>query len=332
MSTTDNSDQKTENEDDSTTSVRTITDEERQLLDQNKTFCNGGNTHIWKLEDIPVDICSTFSEYQVRSVAIGGEHLLILTEDLKLFTYGSNSHGQLGQGDCEERNEICFVNTLQDKAISIIACGERHNAVVDDAGILYTWGDSKEGQCGLGADGIFTTPSKVCFPQVKRLSMKSSVPIEAFDTKIKAVSCGELFSVAIDTKGCVWSWGMGCALGHGKDFDMCISPKLIKRLSQKKAMIVACGSYHCFVLTQDDYLESPFHVAVSPDCRTASVSSTYYSELRTKSSVSSSQVPFLHSKVTNVDSSSISSLQMLQSATDLSTSESNNESGKKSFF
>lgn len=328
MSETGKSEPKEEDEeDDNTISVRPITEEERHLLGNTSTSCNAGNTHIWKLEDIPVDFCSTFSEYQVKSVAIGGEHFLILTEDLKLYTFGSNSHGQLGQGDCEDRNEICFVSTLQDKSIKIIACGERHNAAVDESGLLYTWGDSKEGQCGLGADGIFTTPSKVCFPQLKRMSLKSNVPLEAFDTKIKAVSCGELFSVAIDTKGCVWSWGMGCGLGHGKDFEICMSPKLVKRLSHKKALMVACGSYHCIVLTQDDYVDSPFHVAVSPDYRTASVSSSLYSDLRSKSPTNSTQVPFLHSKVTNVETSSISSFKMSQSTSELPSTGPTTETG-----
>eukprot|EP00111_Clytia_hemisphaerica_P024307 TCONS_00071687-protein len=264
-------------------SVREITQQEKEILNsQSKTFtkCHGGNTHVWKLDG---EICSVFSDIQVKTIAFGSEHCLVLTEDHNIYTYGSNTHGQLGQGDCEERKELCLIDNLSENTIHHISCGERHNVVLDDAGILYTWGDSTHGQCGLGCTGIFPKPQRVRFLPTRNMSLKKEISPENFiETLIRDVSCGEVFSVAIDTKGCIWSWGSGCALGHGQDYEISTSPKLLKSLSNKKAIFLSCGAYHCVVITQDEFIDDMLNIPSSPDYRTASVSSNYYSELKAK--------------------------------------------------
>ena len=91
--------------------------------------------------------------------------------------------------------------------------------------------------------------------------------------------------------------------------------------------MITCGSYHCFVITQDDCIESPFHVTLSPDYRTSSVSGIDFSEWKLNNSGSMSKVPFLENKVTNLETSSVSSLKLSQSTSDISNKENTDETG-----
>lgn len=302
-------------------SVREITKQEKDILSikrKTSTVCHSGNSHVWKVDG---EICSVFSSLQVKIIAFGSDHCLALTEDQKLYAYGSNTHGQLGQGDCEERKDLCLVEGFGDSPIHHISCGERHNAVLDEAGILYTWGDSTHGQCGLGEVGIFQIPTIVDFLPTRNVSLKrgTSPKIDQhFKTIIKDIDCGEVFSVAIDTKGCVWSWGSGSALGHGNDYEIISVPKLIKSLSNRKAIFLACGAYHCIVITQDEFVDDMLNIPSSPDYRTTSVSSSYYSELKQKNPSTASKVPFEQNKMLTAESSSpITEMKHSQSVTDL---------------
>jgi alpha-tubulin suppressor-like RCC1 family protein len=41
-----------------------------------------------------------------------------------------------------------------------------------DAGDVYCWGSSQNGQCGLGKKGIIVEPTKVVFSNVEKLSVR----------------------------------------------------------------------------------------------------------------------------------------------------------------
>jgi len=278
-------------------SVREITHIEEQFLtiiDESKQECEtqNCNLHIWKLESPSPNTCDLFKDLNVIAVALGGEHCLVLTEDRKVYSQGSNYYGQLGLGDTDSRDGINLIIQLNDLNVKQIACGARHNCAVCEDGSMYCWGDSRKGQCGLSAKGIFTTPTRVNFAQTRKITDHKLS--DNYNTGIKEVSCGELFSAAIDFKGMVWTWGTGFGLGHGEKYEECTSPKLVQLISHRKAIQLVCGSFHCLVLTQDEYKDSQLTFS-SHDLRTCSVSSAYYSELKLQSDASASKIPFLQS-------------------------------------
>ena len=249
-----------------TETVRSIDDAEKQLLAEKtkEAECNKSNVHLWRADNDFANSCSMFSSLVVIAVALGGEHTLVLTVDSKVYAQGSNTHGQLGQGDTEERSGLCLVAQLSDKEVKRVACGARHSAVVCKDGSLYAWGDSRQGQCGVGAKGIFTIPTKINFAKPsQKLSLSSQTShVEAFIVHIKQVNCGELFTMAVDSRGAVWTWGAGFGLGQGEGCDECIVPTLVKDLRHRKVINSICGSFHCIVITQS--VESSFDLP-SPD-------------------------------------------------------------------
>ena len=52
----------------------------------------------------------------------------------QVYTFGSNSTGQLGLGDRDDRN---ITELLFDKKIITVSCGNEHTAIIDDKGQLY---------------------------------------------------------------------------------------------------------------------------------------------------------------------------------------------------
>lgn len=278
-------------------SVREITNQEKQIFIKNKleTSCHGSNTHLLRLEQDVPDVCSLFSFLNVTAVALGGEHALVLTAQKQLFSEGSNDYGQLGLGDRSKRSGLSLVQQFTDIGVKHMSCGARHNAIVCYDGTLLCWGDSRAGQCGLGAKGVFTTPTKVNFPPLCKASLTvDQASKNKLSTCIREVSCAELFTITIDSRGILWSWGKGLGMGHGNKLEECIVPTLVRGLRNKKAVKVVCGSFHSVVVTQDDDEDTQFNIQ-SPDYRTASISSTYYSELQNRRSADTSRVPFLQS-------------------------------------
>ncbi len=97
----------------------------------------------------------------VVAVALGGEHSAAITSDGSLWTWGSNSRGQLGDGTQEDR---CTPVRIMDDVISV-ALGKDHSGAVKfmqglgEFGYTYagpellTWGSNALGKLGL-YDGV----------------------------------------------------------------------------------------------------------------------------------------------------------------------------------
>jgi alpha-tubulin suppressor-like RCC1 family protein len=79
-----------------------------------------------------------------------------------VWTWGSNSHGQLGLGTVGESEAVPRRIDFQwDGTPFQIAVGWSHTAVVTGAGRLYTFGSSKSGALGHGGTETRAVPTVV---------------------------------------------------------------------------------------------------------------------------------------------------------------------------
>ncbi|XP_050413737.1 protein RCC2 [Patella vulgata] len=143
---------------------------------------------------------------KIRSVVTGPTacHCIVITNEGKVLSWGRNEKGQLGHGDTERRDLPTKVEFLDPFNIIDAACGKNHTLFLTDKGKVFSCGENKFGQLGLGHQNpTVTLPSKV----------------HCKGPAIRKVACGGDFSMISDIRGNLFSFG--CPeygqLGHNSD-------------------------------------------------------------------------------------------------------------------
>ncbi|XP_039698021.1 protein RCC2 isoform X2 [Pteropus medius] len=171
---------------------------------------------------------------------------------------GRNEKGQLGHGDTKRVEAPRLIEGLSHEVIVSAACGRNHTLALTETGSVFAFGENKMGQLGLGnqTDAV-PSPAQI---------MYNGQPI----TK---VACGAEFSMIMDCKGNLYSFG--CPeygqLGHNSDgkfiaraqrieYDCELVPRRVAIFIEKTkdgqilpvpnvvVRDVACGANHTLVL------------------------------------------------------------------------------------
>ncbi|WP_348620451.1 fibronectin type III domain-containing protein [Paenibacillus polymyxa] len=122
----------------------------------------------------------------IKKIAANGDNSLALRDDDKLFSWGSNGFGQLGDGTQSTRYSPVQVKGVNQ--ISKIYQGMYHTAVITSDGSVWTWGAGFTG--ALGHNKNFLLPNKVDdIGHVKQLALTGSS------------------TLALKEEGTVWGWG-----------------------------------------------------------------------------------------------------------------------------
>ncbi len=95
----------------------------------------------------------------ITNVATQGWHNLALDSEGKVFSWGDNSNGQLGDGTRSERNIPVEVKELED--ITDISTGWQHSLALRSDGTVWAWGDNRFGQLGDGTYKDRKIPAQV---------------------------------------------------------------------------------------------------------------------------------------------------------------------------
>jgi len=202
---------------------------------------------------------------QVKVLACGFSHCLAVTTQRKLYAWGHNDCGQLGNGRKDPVFEPTLVDVFRGTVIEFCACGDEYSAVINETGELYTFGSHSKGRLGIGPvdeNGCELIPQKVQlagFPHIKYIccGVNHVLAIPDYDSEEDNADKG------------IWSWGLSTRgqLGHGNRITQ-YSPQLITKLAKEKFKKVACGYEHSMALTesgkmyywgaQDFYLRAEF--------------------------------------------------------------------------
>jgi alpha-tubulin suppressor-like RCC1 family protein/serine/threonine protein kinase len=174
---------------------------------------------------------------------IGWSHSMALSFDGKVYCFGSNKNGELGNGVKDNKYHMPeLVKTLSDMNVKDISCGNGYSVVLTNGGDVYTWGYNYFDQMGNEKETLEKLkPSKV----------------SAFGgEKIVMVSNGFGHSLALTESGNVFGWGLNdCGqLGYlNKEF--LARPQLVpvKDESMNNIMVkkISCGFKHSLLLTEN---------------------------------------------------------------------------------
>ena len=96
----------------------------------------------------------------VRALSVGGLHACALTEAGKLYCWGSNTHGQLGNGQVSRAVRPTAVVGFA-SAVNVLSAGASQTCALTASGGAKCWGDNAFGQLGDGTTTPRTTPADV---------------------------------------------------------------------------------------------------------------------------------------------------------------------------
>ena len=105
----------------------------------------------------------------ILRVSAGGQTSQAIISTGTLFTWGSNTNSQIGDGTNTDRKQPVAITTpgRANFTWKRAAVGISHTLGIDSAGTLHTWGDNTHGQLGEGTDTPRSTPGKTIFPALQ---------------------------------------------------------------------------------------------------------------------------------------------------------------------
>ena len=177
---------------------------------------------------------------KIVSVSCGTLHSLALTDDGKIFSWGSYHGGQLGfssdfltsqnKGKNSEQDLFLETPTLipyfskNEIKIQKISCGEAHSLALSDKGKVYSWGFGTNGQLGLGfcedsfEPGQGLIKSRIFEPELiktfkdynnsNNLNKKNKISNNCHNIRIKDIQCGKTFSTFINNTNSLFACGI----------------------------------------------------------------------------------------------------------------------------
>ena len=203
----------------------------------------------------PLNITSQFDlalGEKISMSSLGGSHSAALTSEGKVFTWGSNNRGQLGDGTSTQRMSPVNIterfNLNENESIMMISLGASHSAALTSLGRVYTWGSNVNGRLGDGTTIHRNTP----------IDITSNFELE-IDEKIIMISLGGYHSSALSSKGRLFTWGLNASgiLGDGTT-NQAMMPINITRhfeLDDNDRLIsVVLGSTHSSAISSEGNL------------------------------------------------------------------------------
>ena len=189
---------------------------------------NTDNIGVIQVEVVP----ETENEITISpNVITNGSHTISLREDGKVFTWGDNTYGQLGNGTVITSDEPVEVTFPEGTIITQIAAGENHNVALDSNGNVWTWGRNNNYQIGNTRENQYT-PYKV-----------SNLP------KVIKIAAGNNNTMVITENNELYAWGLNAYgdLGLGT-YTNKVLPKKVKGVHD--IIDISGGKSHYIVLNR----------------------------------------------------------------------------------
>ncbi|XP_065359480.1 regulator of chromosome condensation [Calliphora vicina] len=104
----------------------------------------------------------------VKQIAGGQHHTLVLKEDGSVYVIGRKDYGRLGLGSVpEDITDLQPVASLKGKNIISVSCGEAQSFALTEDGKLYSWGMGSNHQLGTGSEDDALEPVLIVSKQTE---------------------------------------------------------------------------------------------------------------------------------------------------------------------
>lgn len=172
----------------------------------------------------------------ITAIAAGQGHSLAINTAKELYAWGENAFGQVGNNKTTTVSSPVKLNKIT--GIEQVAAGHFHSLALKSDGTVLAWGRNNHGQVGNG-----TTTNRLTPQVVGGL------------TGITTIAAAGNYSLALKSDGTVWAWGENTSgqLGDGTRANR-TAPVQVAGLSGVAA--IACGAQHAVVLKTDGTLSA----------------------------------------------------------------------------
>lgn len=196
------------------------------------------------------------TDLEIAKVAASERHFALVTADGHLYTWGSNSSGQLGLGDLQDRAKPALVPSFTPHPLVDIALSKHHTLALDSEGRLFS--------CGRGRYPdffrrlIMSNCMALGHPEARDLL--SFRKIEALSgVRIEQISTGYHNAMALDSSGRVWNWGrneFGTSGMGNKQSAVPVPNIVVNEISKQKSCRVkkidSCADFSSFLLSNGE--------------------------------------------------------------------------------
>ncbi|XP_010263933.1 PREDICTED: protein RCC2 homolog isoform X1 [Nelumbo nucifera] len=192
-------------------------------------------------------VVSDLSKYKIIKAGAGRSHTVVVTEDGSSFSFGWNKHGQLGSGSIKNEFEPSPVRCLVSEVTNAV-CGGDFTVWLSSlqGSSILTAGLPQYGQLGHGTDNEYNAKESSVKLAYEPQPRPRAIASLAGETIVK-VACGTNHTVAVDSKGFVYTWGFGGygRLGHREQKDEWI-PRRVEVFQRQNVLppdaVVSAGS------------------------------------------------------------------------------------------
>ncbi|XP_003924053.2 putative E3 ubiquitin-protein ligase HERC6 [Saimiri boliviensis] len=176
---------------------------------------------------------TTLNGIKIIQVSCGHYHSLALSKDSQVFSWGKNSHGQLGLGkEFPSQPSPQRVRSLEGIPLAQVAAGGAHSFALSLCGTSFGWGSNSAGQLALSG---------------RNVQVQSNKPLSIGALKnlgVIYISCGDEHTAVLSQDGKVFTFGDNSSgqLGYSPTPEK-RGPQLVERIDGLVSQI-DCGGDH----------------------------------------------------------------------------------------
>eukprot|EP00055_Hartaetosiga_balthica_P010313 m.43646 g.43646 ORF g.43646 m.43646 type:complete len:486 (-) comp7121_c0_seq2:663-2120(-) len=213
----------------------------------NGVYCGHGSNFMDAIISIPRPV-KMFASIHIRMVACGSHHTLALSMEGKVYSWGENSCGQLGNGEPEDVFSPMPVTDLLGKAVKKVAAGAKHSMVLTYGMDVFSFGDNTMGQLGHG-----DLRNRIRPELIRTLDGK----------QVWDVCCGDAHNLARTRSGHLYAWGSnieGQCSFEGETRQSNKPLEVYRVFEEGRIVYSSCGRAHsvCVVKTKNDLVVLAF--------------------------------------------------------------------------